>query len=221
MLEIPRQQRTIAFIFLIFFLAGYLLWGWEYLSRKTALTVNDLSAMMSEENRLTVHVAGAVNKPGVYQAVEGTRVYQVLEMAGGAREYAVTDCLNLAAKVEDGQQIYVPSQNEYEEYKKNYYKTQTLPVNTNSSLPQAPSSPAATIIAQHMQINTMLQKRIRINEASAKELESLPGIGPAMAGRIIAYRNKNGPFQQIADLLNVKGIGPKKLEQLAPWVIIP
>lgn len=141
---------------------------------------------------LNVHVAGAVATPGVYQVPYGSIVQEALAMAGGPLEDAVLDLTNLAAPLADGQQVYIPFTRETAE-----------PV----ALPDTGT-------------NQDGGTRININLATAAELESLPGIGPSLAEKIIAYREQNGPFLDIEELLEVSGIGPAKLTQIRDLITI-
>ena len=135
---------------------------------------------------VTVHVAGAVRRPGVVRLEAGSRVVDAIEAAGGATSAATLAGVNLAAEVADGSQVMVPSQLD----------------GTGG-----PSSTADPTVA--------------INTASASDLESLPGVGPVLAGRIVAHRDANGPFRTVEDLLDVSGIGEATLARLRPFVRIP
>lgn len=144
---------------------------------------------------LAVHVACAVATPGVYYLPPGSRVRDAVAAAGGALDEANLNALNLAAPVEDGQQICVP------------FRSSAA---SSSSSSETSSAPNATSVSTGTQIN--------INTADAAQLEALPGIGPALAQRIIEYRQEHGPFATVEDLIQVPGIGPAKLEQLRPWI---
>ena len=130
---------------------------------------------------LRVHVSGAVLRPGVYSLPEGRRVQEALKAAGGTAEDADLDRINLAAWVNDGQKVHVPRQGE-------------------ASLP-ATQAGAATVVGLSG------SGKININTATAEELDTLPGIGPAYADRIIRYRQEEGPFENIEQIIEVKGIG--------------
>ena len=146
------------------------------------------------ERLLTVHVAGAVVVPGVYQLEKGDRVQKAIEAAGGPAPDADIDGLNLARKVKDGEQIVVPSKVQQQE--------------------QRPGN-------QENGFNGHSQKgAVNINLAEAEELETLPGIGPVLAERIIEFREKNGPFSNAEDLSKVPGIGEKKLKDLIDLIAI-
>ncbi len=133
---------------------------------------------------LRVYVSGAVRQPDVYTLAPDSIVKDAIEAAGGAGRTADLDRINLASPVVDGQHVYVPELGE-----------ENLPV-------QLPSS----------QLDT--GGKVDINTAGSAALEALPGIGPALAQRIIDYREENGPFSQPEDVMNVSGIGPATFEQL-------
>ncbi len=135
-----------------------------------------------------VHVAGAVVEPGVYELAGGARVRDAIVAAGGPTEAADWNALNLASAVADGVKVYVPAVGE------------EVPPSLT-----APSAPAT---------GTLPAGPIDVNVATAAELETLPGVGPATATAIIAERERNGPFLDVDDLDRVPGIGPAKLEAL-------
>lgn len=157
--------------------------------QEIVLTVSEDEEARTEEQepvvlkQVTVHVVGAVENPGVYTLEEGQRVNDAVQLAVPSAK-ADLSLINLAEPLQDGSQIYVPS------------KGEKVAVTVS-----VPSSSAG------------VQGKININRASAAELESLNGIGPALAQRIIEYREKNGPFKTIEELTNVKGIGPTLLEK--------
>lgn len=134
---------------------------------------------------LKVHVVGAVESPGVYSLARGSRVGDAISEAG-PRPEADLNALNLAAILQDGQRIRVPE--------------------TPPPAAEGEQTPALPGIGADGKIN--------INTADGRQLEGLPGIGPALAERIIRYREENGPFGMVEDLMNVSGIGEKKLEGL-------
>jgi competence protein ComEA len=145
---------------------------------------------------LVVHVAGAVANPGVYQLEQAARVVDAIEAAGGALAGADLGVLNLAAPVNDGERIYVPLVGE------------TPPPVVGGSGGGGSSGGGSGGGSG----------RINVNTASATELTALPGVGPVLAERIVAFRNTNGPFGELADLGEVSGIGPKVLAGLADSV---
>lgn len=176
------------------FLAGYL--GTVYLQKSRSLPVTISSR--EGASRVSVHVAGAVRRPGLYELSPPVRVQDAIETAGGATEEASLDHVNLAETVSDGMKIYVPRRGE-------------LPPPAAASAPsgsraRAPKPPPLALGS------------ISLNEASAEELDLLPGVGPAIARRIIDYRNAHGGFRSIDELEKVKGIGPKTMARLRPYL---
>jgi competence protein ComEA len=145
-----------------------------------------------QDGTVSVHVAGAVGRPGVYELDSGARVEAAIAAAGGAVGDADPNALNLAAELIDGTRVYVPIIGE------------ALPedlglsgVNGPSALPAGP---------------------VDLNRATIAELDALPGIGPATASAIVSDREMNGPFLTVDELTRVRGIGPAKLEALAGLV---
>jgi competence protein ComEA len=132
---------------------------------------------------MIIDVTGEVVSPGVYELPAGSRVIDAIRAAGGAKAKAALSELNLARVIKDGEQIYVD------------------PIYTAGSRARAGSKAAAP------------RGPININRASASDLDSLDGIGPVIAKRIIAYRLANGPFTSLEDLLKVSGIGDAKFAQ--------
>ena len=135
-----------------------------------------------------VHVAGAVVEPGVYELMGDARVRDAIVAAGGPTGAADWNALNLAATVADGVKVYVPVVGE-----------------------EVP--PSLTVVAVPTEMGQPMGP-IDVNVATAAELESLPGVGPATAAAIITERERNGPFVDVDDLDRVPGIGPAKLEAL-------
>lgn len=137
---------------------------------------------------LVVHVAGAVAAPGLVTLEAGARIADAIGAAGGPAPDAVLDAVNLAAPAVDGEQIYVPIEAE-----------SPAPAAAAAEENGAPGGPAAPV---------------DLNTADAAELETLPGIGPVTAEKILSWRTEHGPFADVSDLLAVPGIGPATLAQL-------
>ena len=176
-----------------FALAGLLL----FISRAPAGEPIKLLPAPTKEP-IAVHVVGAVPRPGLYEFAEGARVQDAIDAAGGLLTSASVDSINLAALLEDGQQLNIP------------YKAGEEPTTANPNEDDALVLPGAT---EETSSNSS-QELININTASVEELDSLPGIGPTIAQRIIDYRDENGPFQTIEDILNVSGVGPSTFDQI-------
>ena len=139
----------------------------------------------STENLFFVYVVGAVYKPGVVEVEEGTRLYQVIQKAGGALETADLSKINLASIVKDEQKIIVP-----------YIENKEDKVNDNSANVQASV------------------RLVNINTASEAELQTLNGIGASTAKKIVEYRNQNGDFNTVEEIMNVSGIGQSKFDSI-------
>ncbi len=161
------------------------------------------SAEAIDENsgEVVVHVAGEVNSPGVYRLAQGSRVMDAIELAGGATADANLDVLNLAERVRDAQQVYVQSKS----------AQVTTPVSGPASSYTSSSSSSSTKSPIGM---------ININTAGIAELDRLPGVGPVTAQKIIDYRKQIGRFTSVDQLIEVSGIGPKKMEQMRPYVTL-
>jgi competence protein ComEA len=137
------------------------------------------------------HAAGAVRAPGVYTLPAGARVKDLLDAAGGPAPDADLDRLNLAAPVADGSQVYVPRQGE------------PVPAGaTNGGGTATPTGP------------------LDLNTATLEQLETLPGVGPATAKAILDERAKRGRFGSVDELLDVRGIGPAKLDAMRELVTV-
>jgi competence protein ComEA len=137
--------------------------------------------------KIYVDVAGEVHKPGIYQLDSGSRVFDVVLLAGGFTNKANQASVNLARPLTDGEQLIVANKSQ-----QNY---------------GASSSNGASML-------------ISLNQASETELEQLPGVGPALAGRMIDWRSANGGFKSKDDLLNVAGIGDKLFAQIKDKVTL-
>ena len=151
--------------------------------------------------RIVVHVVGAVVSPGVVVLADGARVADAIAAAGGAASDADTEQLNLARVLGDGEQVRVPHAGE-----------QLVAPDPGPSPPGGASGGSAAAGASGG--STPGGGVVNINTAGASELEALPGIGPALAARIVEYRDGHGPFASVDDLTDVPGIGPAKLEAL-------
>ena len=181
----------------------------------------------SGEATVRVHVAGAVNNPGVYTLPAQGRAVDAIAAASGAAADADLDRVNLAGALSDGVQIYVPHRGE---------TAAPAQIQPNGGTANAGQGNAANGAAQNgaAQNNAPQPARtltpagsaqkgstpVNINTATAEELQTLPRIGPAMAQRIIAWREAHGGFRIVDELDAVPGIGPSMLENLRPLVTV-
>lgn len=160
------------------------------------------SAPDSREESITVYISGAVKRAGVYTVSARARINDVLVCAGGFGSNADTSSVNLAEHLKDAQQVYIPSKNESKERKS------VAASNVNSAV-------APSLASANQGTGKSAPNQININNADQAALESLTGIGPATAQKILAYRDEHGSFSSLNDLKKVSGIGDKKVEALA------
>ncbi len=148
---------------------------------------------------LRVYISGAVQRPGVVTVPAGSLLADAIDAVGGAAADADLENINLAAPLNDNQHVTVPR------------RTATpRPTTATASQSKTTVEPPATSVAALVNLNT----------ATVEELQTLPHIGPAMAERIIAYREANGPFQSIEELRKVEGIGETRFKDIAPLVTV-
>lgn len=150
-----------------------------------------------DERVLVVHVVGAVHRPGVVRLAPGSRVVDAVEMAGGPTADADLGGLNLARQVQDGEQVRVPLPGE------EVAEPAPAPAAGEGGAPGAGAGTGP----------------VDVNRATAAELETLPGIGPVLAERIVAHRTEHGPFASVEALTAVSGIGPRVLDGLREHVV--
>ena len=156
---------------------------------------SDFKNEQEEIEYIKIHIAGQIKYPGLIELEKGKRIYDAIEKAGGVTENACLNQVNLAYILEDAQKIYIPSK---EESEKEYIIVENSFQNSNESK----------------------ELSIDINKASKEDFEKIPGIGPAMAEKIVNYRKENGKFKVIEDLKNVSGIGDKKFESIQRYICI-
>ena len=158
-----------------------------------------------------VYVTGEVKNPGVYKVSPDSRFFHAVEAAGGFTSKADPTSVNMAERLIDGFQIYVASVNGSKNTP--VHAQNNLTQNINVKIPGLPSNSTRSNIVSS-------QNLVDVNHASAKELEQLKGVGPAIAQRIIDYRNANGRFSSPEDLMSVRGIGQKTLEKMRSQILI-
>ncbi len=184
----PEQLRQYRLYLLMFVLNIAVLIGVIYLLRRPEPRVITITTpaprVTATVAQIQVQVSGAVIQPGVYKLPSTARISNALDSAGGARPDADLNALNLARKLNDGEAIVIP--------------TRKAP---------APASTAASTSSPGLPGATARPGKINLNVATVEQLDTLPGIGPALAQRIVDYRNQNGPFKKIEEVKNVKGIG--------------
>ncbi|MSP12010.1 MAG: ComEA family DNA-binding protein [Chloroflexi bacterium] len=154
-------------------------------------------ALSPGPKQIAVYISGAVLHPDVYTLIEGARLKDLVTMAGGLLPEADAASINLAVSLGDGQHFHISRQGE-------------------TPIPSAAANNSAAPATQVQSTN-----KINLNTATATELDSLPGIGPSIARRIMDYRTKNGPFKSIEDIKLVSGIGDAMFENLKDRITVP
>ena len=168
----------------------------DIISDETDDSDEDVSASSVSETVAYVDISGEVNKPGVYKVTSETRLFEVIEMAGGLTENADPDSLNRAEKVTDGQKVIVLS----------YEAAAESRSSSSSSSSYSSSSDNSD--------------KININTADSSELQTIPGIGPSKAQSIITYREQNGYFSSTEDIMEVTGIGQKTYASIKDYIVV-
>ena len=157
-----------------------------------------------------VHIDGYINNPGVYEIKENDRIKTLIDKAGGFKEGYSIKNINLAAKLSDGDKIYIPSVSEEKNIENNN-------INTNSNS----SGKGQNVKTDRNNVSVMKNNsKININTANISELKQITGIGESTANKIIDYRENVGKFKKIEDIKEVKGIGDAKYESLKNKITI-
>ena len=166
-------------------------------SVQSADPADTVAADTVNDAHICIYVAGSVTNPGVYNLAEGSRVYEAIEMAGGAAPGADLTSINLAKPLTDAEMVYVPAEGE------------------------TPSASYAAVAAPTSAAGgAQGSGPVNINTAGVEELKTLNGIGDSLAQAIVDDRERNGPFTSVDDLVRVSGIGAKTLARFADKVCV-
>ena len=176
---------------------------------------------------ITVHVVGAVQRPGLYTLTAGSRVREAIRTAGGLTADADAESVNLAAFVDDGDQVRVQVKPAPETARAPAASTATPQPASRAQpaeripapAPRTPRSPSPAASAQPRSdlpefARRPSQGQVRLNQAGLEELQRIPGVGPELAKKIIYHRSMHGPFRSFSQLDNVPGIGPATIEKI-------
>lgn len=156
---------------------------------------------VTETDEILVHVSGCVKEEKIVSLPDGSRINDAIEAAGGLTKDADLSNVNLAYILEDGEKIYIPKKGEeLSEISSSLIVNNSSNSSNNSSLSKS--------------------TKVNINKATQAELETIPGIGPSTALKIVTYRNENGKFKSIEDIKNVSGIGDAKYEKMKDYITI-
>lgn len=227
-----KFNKKIIILIIIFLLIGYYIFyknnnNYEEISSIENLVVNEEEisnntkeeASDSKENTtgenpenetentemIMVHITGEVNNWGVIELEQGSRIIDAVNKAGGFTEEADTNKVNLAYELSDGVKIYIPSKTE----ENVTFETEYITENSGDN-----------VITEESEMKETKSSLVNINSATQTELETLPGIGPSIALKIISYREENGKFLSIEDIKNVHGIGDNKFENIKELICI-
>ena len=205
------NKKTLIIIFIIpAIIGGYYIFSKndEYLEKNSIennFNTNE-TLDISDKKKIIVYITGAVANEGIYELDENSRIADCIEKAGGLSTDANIKNINLAYLLEDGMKIYIPKisdSNQTEDETSIYVSNDNEENKSNEN-------------------NTNINKenKININTATQTELETLPGIGPSTATKIINYRKEKGKFKDIEDIKNVRGIGDSKYKQIKDLIKI-
>ena len=186
--ELPLTRRQIAVaaaaLLTVIFLAGRVLFRANAPAAPPIPTATTAASAAADASEVVVDVVGAVRRPGLYRLPHGARVADAVAKAGGATAKAQVELVNLAAAISDGEQIVVPR------------RGVAAVAGAGGGLPGVASGP------------------VHLNSATLEQLDSLPGVGPVTAQKILDYRQQHGAFGSVEELDAVPGIGPARIEQL-------
>lgn len=168
--------------------------------------------------KIYVYITGEVNSPGVVLLDNGSRIVDAIEAAGGVTDKANITKVNLVYILQDGMKINIPNQNDLKNNENFEYITMSSgdeknDANINNSASNTSSEESSSNKESAFKISV-----VNINTATQTELETLPGIGPSLALKIINYRKENGKFSSIEDIKNVSGIGDAKFENIKNYI---
>lgn len=207
--NLDNKQKKIVIIVGIIIIIGILYFIYNGIDKKSTDQIDN--NMLSIENNtkenegskelVIVHITGAVKTPGIVKLPEGVRIEDAIDKAGGLTEDADISDVNLAYVLEDGIKIKIPTISEE--------KNEEIIINSSGE----------GIVEKEISNNSE-NKIININKANETDLQTLPGIGASLAGRIVEYRNSNGKFNEIEDIKNVSGIGDSKYENIKNLICV-
>ena len=217
MLEnLTKKQKTIVFIIAVVVAIGmiYFIYSKNQVDDNINLendilvsenSTKDSSKETSSDDEVIVHVTGSVKSPGVVKLKEGSRIEDAIEAAGGLTENADISKVNLAFVVEDGTKIRIPS---------------SLDEDVGDGDVVDSGSGENIVVEENTTSSGKNGQIVNINKATVTELETLPGIGASLAGRIVEYRSQNGKFASVEDIKNVSGIGESKFNSIRDFISV-
>lgn len=220
---IITYTKKYALYIIITLLGVIVVLGTLFLTRsESVLAEPEVKEVFKEEKVITkikVEIKGAINNPGVYELDSNSRVIDVVNMAGGLREDANTDLINLSKKVTDEMVIIIYTNDEIANYEASKVKTEYVYIEVDSC-PDKVNNACIKDYQEESDSNSVSNNGlININTANIEELTNLPGIGEAKAKTIIEYRNKE-KFNKIEDIQNISGIGTSLFEKIKDYITV-
>ena len=179
----------------------------ELIEYEEESTTKEKIEKTEKKEKIVVHITGQVKNCGVFELENGSRVIDAVNLAGGFTETADVDKVNLAYVLTDAVKIYIPSKDESQE-------------SVTTTKEYITTSAGDTKAVEESEMKKESDTIININKASQTELETLPGIGPSLALKIISYREENGAFLSIEDIKNISGIGDSKFENIKNFICL-
>lgn len=158
--------------------------------------------------KIMVYITGEVKNPGIYELEENSRIKDVIERAGGLKETADITDINLATILQDEDKITIPTKDKTTQENQNTEKIQSNNQSKTAEKSQNTISTSTNATGKNQNV------KININTATQTELETLPGIGPSIANKIVSYRRENGKFKNIEEIKKVSGIGESKYNKI-------
>ena len=217
-----KNQKIILIIVCIIAIIGIIIYLLFYQQNKYYSAIEDSSNILENitqntanlipeiKETILVHITGCVKKQGIVKLKEGARIANAIDAAEGLSEKADMNQINLAYPLEDGQKVYIPSVDDHS-------------TNENNEKEYVTANPGDNIIIDDVSDTTKkgdTNIMININTATQTELESIPGVGPSTALKILEYRQINGNFSSIEDIKNIKGIGDAKYENMKKSITV-
>lgn len=227
MYNFDKKQKIILGV-LVAIVAGFICYyvyakeGDENLSEENNLTVQEETQEKDEysDDVILVHVSGAINQEGVVELKVDSRISDAIDKAGGVREDAYTEDINLAYKLEDGMKIHIPTKQEKQNSNSLEKETKDatqdyVTTSSGGSVNEGELEETKKDMPQGTK-----NSKVNINTATQAQLETLPGIGPSTATKILAYRKEKGKFTKIEDIKEVSGIGNAKFEKIKDSITV-
>ena len=218
MYNLDKKQKIVLGI-ITAIVAGFICYYVYAQDNQSSITEEENLEVQEEEKeenysdtRILVHVSGAVNQEGIVELKVNARIADAIEMAGGVREDAYVEEVNLAYKLEDGMKIHIPTKEEVEKQK----EEKTLVEGEKKRQEEITMASGIEKIEEKKEE----EKKVNLNTATKAQLENLPGIGTSTAQKIMDYRKEKGKFKTIEEIKEVNGIGESKFEKIKDLIEI-